>query len=668
MGVPGLWSELGAAATERTLAGLAWEKFERDRCELRLGVDASLWLFHVRKARGGANPELRTLFFRLARLLTLPVAPVFVFDGPQRPRYKRAAVVETARFVTQERFRSLLDAFGYVHWTAPGEAEAELAWLGAEGHLDALLTDDVDAFLFGAPTVVRNWGEMLTGNVARRAAHQDQAHEAASEPVLDEGRAGSPEKLDAQSADPPVETVAVFSSERMPLDRDGMILVALLAGADYDVQGLVRCGVKTAMGLAKAGLGTELLDGFRTLAPEPGAGDKLRRWSTFLSAWRERVRAELATNATGHLSRRMPKLAAELDKELLGTDDALQVLRNHASPITSQRDAAKRERLLAALAARSRPQLDALADHCSRLLGWSSATVQQRFARLVFPGMVVQELLAGVRCAEDPPANDASTPRRNAPPAQTTPPRRAPSSWTTPRASRITDFFAGASLGTPSTPERDMRSRVRAVHATRRHASAEHMLEARISYSTDDWAAVLAPGDERAADGERHTAGEQRLWTAACLLEAQRPPVRHLVAAYQQRSPSKRSPAKRGAKELGVGQMPLTAFFTGAKNSELKHGAPPKNAPPAQSPAAKSARSPAQSPGKRPAPSPRPEAAPSPRPEAADPHRPLGHAPHPASSSPEDADSSVELVGVHLAQRAEPHWLRGPVVVLDDDT
>lgn len=205
-----------------------------------------------------------------------------------------------------------------------------------------------------------------------------------------------------------------------------------------------------------------------------------------------------------------------------------------------------------------------------------------------------------------------------------------------------------------------MRSRVRAVHATRRHASAEHMLEARISYSTDDWAAVLAPGDEKAADGERHTAGEQRLWTAACLLEAQRPPVRHLVAAYQQRSPSKRSPAKRGAKELGAGQMPLTAFFTGSKRSELKHGAPPKNGAPVQSPPAKPARSPARSPGKRPAP--------SPRSEAADPHRSLGHALHPASSSPEDADSSVELVGVHLAQRAEPHWLRGPIVVLDDDT
>lgn len=38
---------------------------------------------------------------------------------------------------------------------APGEAEAELAYLNGIGVIDAVLSDDVDNFLFGAQTVLR---------------------------------------------------------------------------------------------------------------------------------------------------------------------------------------------------------------------------------------------------------------------------------------------------------------------------------------------------------------------------------------------------------------------------------------------------------------------------------------------------------------------------------
>jgi Holliday junction resolvase YEN1 len=39
---------------------------------------------------------------------------------------------------------------------APGEAEAELAKLNAAGMIDAVVTDDSDAFLFGATHVIRS--------------------------------------------------------------------------------------------------------------------------------------------------------------------------------------------------------------------------------------------------------------------------------------------------------------------------------------------------------------------------------------------------------------------------------------------------------------------------------------------------------------------------------
>jgi holliday junction resolvase YEN1 len=39
---------------------------------------------------------------------------------------------------------------------APGEAEAELAHLNCIGAVDAVLTGDSDAFVFGAMTVIRD--------------------------------------------------------------------------------------------------------------------------------------------------------------------------------------------------------------------------------------------------------------------------------------------------------------------------------------------------------------------------------------------------------------------------------------------------------------------------------------------------------------------------------
>ncbi len=38
---------------------------------------------------------------------------------------------------------------------APAEAEAELAFLNREGHIDAIMSDDCDTFIFGARTVFK---------------------------------------------------------------------------------------------------------------------------------------------------------------------------------------------------------------------------------------------------------------------------------------------------------------------------------------------------------------------------------------------------------------------------------------------------------------------------------------------------------------------------------
>lgn len=54
-------------------------------------------------------------------------------------------------------FRQLLTIMGIPWLVAPGEAEAQCAWLQSRGHVDAIITDDNDVFLFGGTRVYRHF-------------------------------------------------------------------------------------------------------------------------------------------------------------------------------------------------------------------------------------------------------------------------------------------------------------------------------------------------------------------------------------------------------------------------------------------------------------------------------------------------------------------------------
>jgi Holliday junction resolvase YEN1 len=69
--------------------------------------------FRFHHSQAGANPELRTLFFRLARLLQFPVNLLFIFDGEGRPSIKRGKkVIKTPHWLT-ERVQEMLGLFGF---------------------------------------------------------------------------------------------------------------------------------------------------------------------------------------------------------------------------------------------------------------------------------------------------------------------------------------------------------------------------------------------------------------------------------------------------------------------------------------------------------------------------------------------------------------------------
>jgi len=53
------------------------------------------------------------LFFRLARFLALPILPVFVFDGPAKPNYKRNKKTRPGQHTLTGSFKAMIEAFGF---------------------------------------------------------------------------------------------------------------------------------------------------------------------------------------------------------------------------------------------------------------------------------------------------------------------------------------------------------------------------------------------------------------------------------------------------------------------------------------------------------------------------------------------------------------------------
>ncbi|KAL5528396.1 hypothetical protein ACEPAF_7532 [Sanghuangporus sanghuang] len=284
MGVPGLWDILAPAGRTRSLAKLATDAFESNlsgKRAYRVGIDASIWYKHAAYSKGGENSELRLLFFRINSLIRLPLLPLFVFDGRWgRPKMKRGNRMGKSGIPDLTRnMKTLLDIFGIEWREARGEAEAELAFLNSVGVIDAIMTDDVDTFLFGANTVIRNPSLSLTGNRSSPATNLD-------------GKPSNQHVMEFR-----IEDIQTHPEIRM--SRGGMILFALLTGGDYD-NGIDKIGKATAHALVRCGFGDELYTAV--------LNRDVVSLHNFLPAWRQRINTELRENRQGFLKRAAPGL------------------------------------------------------------------------------------------------------------------------------------------------------------------------------------------------------------------------------------------------------------------------------------------------------------------------------------------------------------------------
>jgi holliday junction resolvase YEN1 len=80
---------------------------------LRIGIDASIWFFHAAHGREGENPELCTLFFRCAKLVSAPFLPLFIFDGPKRPKVKHGKQISGKKNWLVDSMKKIIEAFGF---------------------------------------------------------------------------------------------------------------------------------------------------------------------------------------------------------------------------------------------------------------------------------------------------------------------------------------------------------------------------------------------------------------------------------------------------------------------------------------------------------------------------------------------------------------------------
>ncbi|KAF5314408.1 hypothetical protein D9619_011818 [Psilocybe cf. subviscida] len=535
MGVAGLWDILKPAAKTRSLTELAIkEGFQANpdsRRGFRIGIDASIWFFHAEYGREGENPVLRTLFFRCANLMRTTFLPLFVFDGPKRPEMKRGKKITRTPHKLIPGMKQIVEAFGFEWRTAPGEAEAELAYLNSIGVIDGVLSDDVDNFLFGAVTVIRNASNTLSGN---------KAH-----PTLNS--AGKDDKNHTR----------VFKIEDIQehpdvcLTRGGMILIGLMRGGDYEPGGLSGCGVTTAHALAKCGFGDSLFEAALNLDRES--------LEDFIVSWRHELCQELRTNSKGFIGRKQVALANSITEDFPDLDTLL----SYARPITSESMGRAHNNLK--LTWNKEPDLSALAGVCEFYFEWGyKEAIIKRFRTVMWHSAVVRILRRGVLDEDE---------KRRVP---TTPTRKGKALQNCGTPSRmIAKHFSSLALDSPKKvyvsgsedeDDEDQENKlIVTIHSSRTHTSTDGLLEYRLEISPKQLVELTAAGIKglRVPEGPDEWASEEdedgkktkgpvdpeshlRVWMPACMVELVEP---DLVKAFEDKVVAKQEKkAKKGAR------------------------------------------------------------------------------------------------------------------------
>ena len=273
-------------------------------------------------------------------MISLSIHPLFVFDGPNKPpvkRHKRTGpnVSSIPDFLAKQ----LLKQFGLPSHFAPGEAEAECALLQQRGVVDAVLSEDVDTLMFGSGLTFRSW---------------------TPEPSV---KTKSPTHVNIYDAR---ET-----KDKAGLDRQGMILVAMMSGGDYIPEGVPGVGQKTACEAARARFGEDLC--------HIKKGDKRA-----MAEWKERLAHELKTNESSFFKQKHKTLA--IPEDFPRTD----VLGYYTNPVVSSND--QIEQLKTTIEWDQEFDMPGLRSFCADAFDWVCISGAKHFIRNLSRALLVRSL------------------------------------------------------------------------------------------------------------------------------------------------------------------------------------------------------------------------------------------------------------------------------------
>lgn len=225
---------------------------------------------------GHLTSHLSGILYRTAGFVEDGIKPVFVFDGvsPELKaetldkrreirdeahekwksalergdtadilKYSQAAVKIDPQIV--DECKMLLGMMGIPVVEAPSEGEAQASFMVEKGDVDFVSSQDYDAFIFGAGSVIRN----LTVSGKRKLPGKNVYVDVLPEKVL----------LDK-------------NMERLGVTRDQFIDIALCIGTDFN-KGIDRVGAKTALKLIKE------YGGFEAVLRAKGLDDQIERYA-----------------------------------------------------------------------------------------------------------------------------------------------------------------------------------------------------------------------------------------------------------------------------------------------------------------------------------------------------------------------------------------------------
>ncbi len=208
----------------------------------------------LKDSKGRITSHLSGLFYRTANLIEAGIRPVYVFDG-EPPRLKLrtvkqrravrkeaaeewAAALKEGRIEEAKKFaqragrvddrminqaQTLLGHMGLPWVQAPGEGEAQAAYLVQRGDVWAAASQDFDSLLFGAPMLVRNLA--ITGK--RKLPGKDVYIEV------------FPEMIELQKL-----------LGELGINQEQLVDIGILIGTDYNA-GIKGIGPKKALELVK---------------------------------------------------------------------------------------------------------------------------------------------------------------------------------------------------------------------------------------------------------------------------------------------------------------------------------------------------------------------------------------------------------------------------------